>query len=95
LRQAKTEDNLFELENILFMGTSVISGSGVALVLRTGDGKLTLELNVVIANESDAFIATIMKQLNKRRPLNSFQRGVRNVTYMMLTFMFVMVPIVC
>jgi P-type Mg2+ transporter len=33
---------LFELENIAFMGTSAISGSGVALVLRTGDGKSTL-----------------------------------------------------
>ena len=38
----KPDDGLFELDNIIFMGTSVISGSGVALVLRTGDGKLTL-----------------------------------------------------
>lgn len=29
----------FELENIVFMGTSVISGNGLALVLRTGDGE--------------------------------------------------------
>ena len=43
---------------------------------------------------SDAFIATIMKQLNKKRPLNAFQRGIRNVTYMMIAFMLVMVPIV-
>lgn len=42
----------------------------------------------------DAFIATIMKQLNKKRPLNAFQRGIRNVTYMMIAFMLVMVPIV-
>ena len=35
----KTGGALFELENILFMGTSVISGSGVALVLKTGDGE--------------------------------------------------------
>lgn len=76
------------------MGTSVISGSGVALVLNTGDGKRSPKANVVIANKTDAFIATIMKQLNKRRPLNSFQRGVRSVTYMMIIFMFVMVPIV-
>ncbi len=38
--QSEREDNsLFELENIIFMGTNVISGNGVALVLRTGDGK--------------------------------------------------------
>ncbi|TKA58160.1 hypothetical protein B0A49_12139 [Cryomyces minteri] len=75
----KEDCGLFELENVLFMGTSVISGSATALVLRTGD---------------DAFIATIMKQLNKKRPLNSFQKGIRNVTYMMMGFMAVMVPIV-
>jgi Mg2+-importing ATPase len=79
LQHKKTEGALFELENIVFMGTSVISGSGVALVLRTGD---------------DAFLATIMKQLIKKRPLNAFQRGVRNVSYMMIAFMLVMVPIV-
>ncbi len=32
---------LFDLENISFMGTSVISGSGIALVLKTGDGELS------------------------------------------------------
>lgn len=94
LQGAKTEEELFELDNIIFMGTSVISGSGMALVLRTGDGKLSTENGMAIAKLIDAFIATIMKQLNKRRPLNSFQRGVRNVSYMMIAFMFVMVPIV-
>ena len=34
----KTEGDLFDLPNIGFMGTAVISGSGLALVLRTGDG---------------------------------------------------------
>jgi Mg2+-importing ATPase len=35
----KNDGALFELENIAFMGTSAISGSGIALILRTGDGK--------------------------------------------------------
>ena len=39
LRGEKTDSALFDLDNILLMGTSVISGSGVALVLRTGDGE--------------------------------------------------------
>ncbi|CZR54868.1 related to PMR1-Ca++-transporting P-type ATPase located in Golgi [Phialocephala subalpina] len=75
----KTSNELFDLENIILMGTSAISGSGLALVLRTGD---------------NAFLATIMKQLNKKRPLNSFQRGIRNVSFMMIGFMIIMVPIV-
>lgn len=75
----KISPGLFERENLLFMGTSVISGSGLAVVLTTGD---------------DAFIATIMKELNKKRPVNAFQRGVRHVSYLMITFMLIMVPIV-
>lgn len=75
----KISPGLFERENLLFMGTSVISGSGLALILTTGDG---------------AFIATIMKELNKKRPVNAFQRGVRHVSYLMITFMLIMVPIV-
>ncbi len=71
--------DLFDIVNLAFMGTAVISGSGAGLVLSTGD---------------DAFIATIMQQLMKKRPLNSFQKGIRNVAYMMIVFMVVMVPIV-
>lgn len=77
--QLSKECSLLDLQNILFMGTSAISGSAVALVVRTGD---------------DAFIATIMKQLNKQRPVNSFQKGIRHVSYMMIGFMLVMVPLV-
>jgi P-type Mg2+ transporter len=36
----KADASLFDLENICFMGTGVVSGSGAALVLRTGDGEL-------------------------------------------------------
>ena len=39
----KENAGLFELENVAFMGTSVICGTGVALVLRTGDGKCSWE----------------------------------------------------
>ena len=52
-------------------------------------------MTLVIADDfADAFISTIIKQLNKRRPLNSFQRGIRNVTYILIAFMLVVVPIV-
>lgn len=93
----KLEDDLFGLPNIVFMGTAVISGSGLALVMRTSDGTYN-ETNQFYRcsrlTQVDVFIATIMKQLNKKRPLNSFQRGIRNVTYMMIVFMLIMVPIV-
>ncbi|KAM0273919.1 hypothetical protein ACHAQH_008123 [Verticillium albo-atrum] len=73
------DSSLFDLKNIAFMGSSVVSGNGVAVVIGTGDG---------------AFIASTMKQLAKKRDLNAFQRGIRNVSYMLIGFMLVMVPIV-
>lgn len=39
LTNEKNDDTLFDLENIVFMGTSVISGTAVVLVARTGDSK--------------------------------------------------------
>lgn len=75
----KNTETLFDVKNIALMGTSVVSGSAVAVVLRTGD---------------DSFIASIMRQLSAKRELNAFQRGIRNVTYMLIGFMLTMVPIV-
>lgn len=71
--------SLFDLSNIAFMGTSVISGNGVALVLRTG---------------ADVLIATMAKELKKRREPNSFQLGIQHVSYMLIGFMLTMVPLV-
>lgn len=79
VQDERNNESIFELDNILFMGTNVVAGSAVALVLRTGDR---------------TFIATIVKEIQKRKPMNSFQRGIRNVSYMLLAFMLVMVPIV-
>jgi Mg2+-importing ATPase len=67
---------IFDLSNILFMGTVVVSGHGIGLVLATGD---------------NAFIATITKELNKKRPLSAFEMGIRKVTYMMIIMMVIMV----
>jgi Mg2+-importing ATPase len=79
LMPSKSNEALFDLDNIAFMGTSVISGSATALVVATGD---------------NAFIASITKQLNKKRPISAFERGIRHITYMMMGFMIIMVTIV-
>lgn len=73
------EASLFDLANVVFMGTSVVSGNGVALVLRTG---------------ADVLIAGMAKELEKKRERNAFQTGIRNVSWMLIGFMVVMVPIV-
>jgi Mg2+-importing ATPase len=41
----------------------------------------------------DVLIASMAKELEKRRGVNAFQKGIRNVTWMLIGFMAVMVPI--
>lgn len=92
------EATLFDLPNLAFMGTSVISGNGLALVLRTGRGESTSGASVALLVSAhpfpDVLIAGMAKQLEKRRERNSFERGIRNVSWMLMGFMCVMVPIV-
>ena len=66
-------------DNICLAGTSVATGSGHAMIISTGD---------------KTYVASIAKDLAKKRPLNAMQIGVRKVSYLLLTFMAVMSPIV-
>ncbi|PBP16699.1 magnesium-translocating P-type ATPase [Diplocarpon rosae] len=63
---------VFDLQNVLFCGSNVMSGNGVVVIFSTG---------------GDTFISSIMKTLNRRRPLNSFQEGIRKICYLMTAFM--------
>ena len=66
-------------DNICLAGTSVATGSGHAMIISTGD---------------KTYMASIAKDLAKKRPLNATQIGIRKVSYLLLTFMAVMSPIV-
>ncbi|RKL20128.1 Magnesium-transporting ATPase, P-type 1 [Fusarium oxysporum] len=74
---AKEAFSIFDFGNVALMGTNIVSGHGVGLVLRT-----------------DAMIATMVKEVEKKRQPNAFQKGILNVTWMLIGFMVVMVPIV-
>lgn len=75
----KTDYSVFDLSSICLMGTGVVSGNATAVVIRTG---------------REALVATMSSALNKKRDLNAFQRGIRGVTWVLIGFMCVMVPIV-
>ncbi|MDE2414174.1 MAG: magnesium-translocating P-type ATPase [Comamonadaceae bacterium] len=79
LRDAQA-DNPLELDNIVFMGTNVVSGSATALVLATGNG-------TYFGSLASRVIAT------DRAP-TSFQAGVNKVSWLLIRFMFVMAPLV-
>lgn len=72
--------NPLELDNILFMGTNVVSGSATAVVLGTGNGTY--------------FGALASRVTATDRAPTSFQAGVNKVSWLLIRFMFVMVPFV-
>ncbi|PRC95087.1 magnesium-translocating P-type ATPase [Solimicrobium silvestre] len=72
--------NPLELTNILFMGTNVVSGSAMALVLSTGN---------------QTYFGTIATRVTSTdRAPTAFQAGVNSVSWLLIRFALVMVPIV-
>lgn len=92
----KGQDSVFDLGNIVLMGTGVVAGHGMAVVLRTGSGKFPSTGFPIACTDADidVLIAAMSKELSKSTRSNAFQRGIRYVTWMLIGFMCVMVPIV-
>ncbi|MCS6776027.1 MAG: magnesium-translocating P-type ATPase [Chloroherpetonaceae bacterium] len=76
---ADSAGNVLELRNVGFMGTSVVSGTATAVVVATG---------------ADTYFGSMAKHLIGHRAQTSFDRGVNAVSWLLIKFMFVMVPIV-
>jgi P-type Mg2+ transporter len=66
--------DIVDNENICLAGTSVATGSGYAMVISTG---------------GETYMASIAKDLAKKRPPNAMQVGVSRVSYILLAFMMV------
>ena len=75
----KNTDALTEITNLAFMGTNVISGSASAVVVATGN---------------DTLFGEMAKTLGNKHAVTSFEKGVNSVSWLLIRFMFVMVPIV-
>ncbi len=65
-----------EWDNYLFMGTSVVSGSSTAVVVKTGD---TTEYGKIV------------KRIVERRPETEFERGLRHFGYLIMQVTFLLV----
>lgn len=68
-----------EFDNLCFMGTNVISGTATAIVLTTGN---------------ETYIGKIGKAISGKRPETSFDKGVNKVSWLLIRYMLVMVPLV-
>ena len=74
-----SKDNILDVNNVCFMGTNVVSGTATAIVVATG---------------SDTHFGSLAKSIVGSRAETSFDRGVNSVSWLLIRFMLVMVPIV-
>ena len=84
VEKADTPDNrenvsAIERHNLCFLGTSVESGTATA---------------VIVATASQTYFGKVARSLIGRQPETAFDKGVKKFTWLMLRFMFVMVPLV-
>jgi P-type Mg2+ transporter len=76
---AADQSNLLDLPNICFMGTNVVSGRAQAVVVATGPR---------------TYFGSLAKAIVGSRVQTAFDRGVNSVSWLLIRFMLVMVPIV-
>ncbi|MFF3859175.1 magnesium-translocating P-type ATPase [Streptomyces sp. NPDC002209] len=78
LGQFETTDPV-EAGNLVLMGTSVTSGTATGVVVATG---------------ADTYFGSMAGSLVGERPQTNFDNGVRKVSFLLIRFMLVMVPVV-
>ena len=74
-----TLKNPLELTNLCFMGTTVVSGTGMAIIVETG---------------GNTYLGSIAKAVVGQKAMTSFDKGVNGVSFLLLRFMLVMAPVV-
>lgn len=70
---------LTDTENLAFMGSNVVSGSAKAIVIAVGN---------------DTMLGVMAKELNTKPEKTTFEKGVNAVSWVLIRFMLVMVPVV-
>ncbi|MEC5342611.1 magnesium-translocating P-type ATPase [Brenneria populi] len=73
------EHDLLSLSSVCLMGTSVSSGTASAVVVATGD---------------QTYFGSLAKSIVGTRSQTAFDRGVNSVSWLLIRFMLVMVPVV-
>jgi len=77
--RAGATGNPLDLASICYMGTNVVSGTATAVVLATG---------------ARSYLGSLAHSMSGQRVQTSFDRGIRSVSWLLIRFMAVMVPIV-
>ena len=77
--EMKEYETVTDISNIGFMGTNIVSGSSQAIVLATGN---------------NTYFGSMAKSLYTVNEKNSFEKGIDDITKILIRFMFILVPIV-
>ena len=75
----ESTQNPLEMGNLCFMGSNVESGTGTAVVVLTG---------------GETYFGSLASSIAGKREVTSFDKGIASFTWLMITFMLVMVPLV-
>ncbi|WP_141536414.1 magnesium-translocating P-type ATPase [Bacillus tropicus] len=78
-KSTKKNYNPLDMENLCFMGTNIVSGSAKA---------------VVISTSTDTYFGSLANKVIDKRVETSFDKGVNKVSWLLITFMLIMAPIV-
>jgi Mg2+-importing ATPase len=78
-RDAQTQGNPLDLPSVCYMGTNVVSGTATAVVVATG---------------ARSYLGSLAHSMTGQRVQTSFDRGVNSVSWLLIRFMAVMVPVV-
>ena len=70
---------LTDIPNLVFMGSSVVSGSARGVVITVGN---------------DTMLGRAAKALDVKPPKTTFEKGVNSVSWVLIRFMLIMVPVV-
>ena len=67
-------DEIFSLSNVCLMGTSVISGNATAVVINTG---------------FSTYLGSMGKQIDSKKEITNFERGMNNITKLLIRYMVI------
>ncbi|WP_339022382.1 magnesium-translocating P-type ATPase [Spiroplasma endosymbiont of Crioceris asparagi] len=78
-KSTNKQENYLEFEDVCYMGTTVTSGSAIAIVVSTGQ---------------NTYFATISSKTKEKREPSSFEKGIKKITLIIILFMLVVIPFV-
>ena len=65
---------IFDINNICLMGSSVVSGRGTAVVIQTG---------------FDTYLGRMSKEIDNKKEITNFEKGMNNITKLLIKYMVV------